>query len=71
MNLKRIISISLSLVFFTLVFTTASCKSRKSICDANGQYNVKKHKKNKSGYGTRYDYKSKPVRKSYVIRNKN
>lgn len=69
MSIKRIISIGLSLIMFCLVFTSYSCKSRKAGCDANGQNKVKKMKKNKSGYGTRYDYKAKPIRKHYVIRN--
>jgi hypothetical protein len=69
MSIKRIISIGLSLIVFGLAFTNASCKSRKSACDANGQYRTKKMKKNKSSYGKRYDYKSQPVKKSYVIRN--
>jgi len=69
MHIKRIFYIGLSLIFFGLGFTNTSCKSRKALCDANSQYNVKKHKKNKSSYSTRYGYKSKPVRKSYVIRN--
>jgi hypothetical protein len=69
MNIKRIISIGLSLIIFCLAFTSSSCKSRKAGCDANGQYKTKKMKKNRSSYGTRYDYKNKPVKKSYVIRN--
>jgi hypothetical protein len=70
MNIKRIIAIGLSLIMFLLVFTNSSCKSRKAGCEANGTYKTKKMKKNKSGYGTRYSYKPKAVRKSYVIKNK-
>jgi hypothetical protein len=70
MSLKRIISLGLSLIMFVLVFSNYSCKSRKSVCEANGQYKTKKIKKNKSGYGSRYSYKAKPVGKTYVIRNK-
>jgi hypothetical protein len=69
MNIKRTISIGLSLIIFCLAFASSSCKSRKAVCDANSQYKTKKMKKNKSGYGTRYGYKAKPVGKSYVIRN--
>ncbi len=71
MNVKRIISLGLSLVLFMLVFSNAACKSRKGLCEANGRYQTKKIKKNKSSYGKRYSYKSRPVEKSYVIRNKN
>ncbi len=67
---KRLIYIGLSLMIGLLAFSNTSCKSRKAGCEANGTYQSKKHKKNKSAYGTRYSYKSKPVRKAYVIRNK-
>ncbi|MEI7898246.1 MAG: hypothetical protein WCJ26_14505 [bacterium] len=70
MNIKRTTSIGLSLIIFMLAFTAGSCKSRKAGCDANGQNKTMKMKKNKSRYSSRYEYKSKPVRKSYVIRNK-
>ncbi|MEI7725660.1 MAG: hypothetical protein WCK09_11185 [Bacteroidota bacterium] len=70
MSLKRLFSIGLALIMMCMVFTTSSCRSRRAGCDANGNYKTKKIKKNKSGYGTRYSYKSKPVGKSYVIRNK-
>ena len=71
MSMKRIVSVGLSLVIiFCLVFSSVSCKSRKSACVSNGPYKTKKMKKNKSGYGTRYSYKVKPVKKSYVIKNK-
>lgn len=69
MNLKRIISIALTLIMLCAVVMGTSCKSRKASCYDNGQYKAKKLKKNKSGYGTRYSYKAKPVKKSYVIRN--
>jgi hypothetical protein len=70
MGIKRIISLVLSLLIFSLAFTGTSCKSRKAGCEANGQYQTKKHKKNKSRYGIKYNYKAKPVKKPYVIRNK-
>ena len=70
MSIKRLLSIFLSVLIFSLAFSGTSCKSRKAGCELNGQYQNKKHKKNKSRYGTRYGYKAKPVKKSYVIRNK-
>ncbi|MEI6434570.1 MAG: hypothetical protein WCP32_06985 [Bacteroidota bacterium] len=70
MNIKRHIAIGLSLLFLFLGGVNTSCKSRKAMCDANSKYNAKKLKKNKSNYGSRYSFKSKPVRKAYVIRNK-
>jgi hypothetical protein len=70
MNIKRIVSIGLSLIMLCMVTAGTSCKSRKAGCEANGQYKTKKMKKNKSSYGTKYSYKAKPVRKPYVIRNK-
>ncbi len=70
MNIKRIISIGLSLVMLFLVIPGSSCKSRKAGCEANGPYKSKKIKKNKNKYGTWYGPKSKPTRKTYVIRNK-
>ena len=55
---------------FVLVFAGTSCKSRTAICDSNRQNKTMKMKKNKSSYGTKYSFKSRPVRKAYVIRNK-
>jgi hypothetical protein len=69
MNVKRFFYIGLSLIMFAVGLGNTSCKSRKAGCQANGTYKTKKMKKNKSSYGTRYGYKSKPVRKPYVIRN--
>jgi hypothetical protein len=69
MSAKRAISIVISLVFSLLVITGTSCKSRKSVCDSNKQSKTMKMKKNKSSYNVKYDFKSKPVKKAYVIRN--
>jgi hypothetical protein len=70
MNIKRTISLFLSIVIFCMAFTSSSCKSRKSACITNGPYKTKKMKKNRSGYGSKYSYKAKPSRKAYVIKNK-
>ncbi|MDP1623809.1 MAG: hypothetical protein Q8M08_15895 [Bacteroidales bacterium] len=70
MSVKRITSIGLCLILFCLVITSSSCKSRKASCYSNSQYKTKNMKKNKSSYGTRYGYKTKAVRKAYIIRNK-
>jgi len=51
------------------MFAGSSCKSRKAGCEANGTYRSKKIKKNKSSYAKRYDYKTRSVRKTYVIKN--
>ena len=70
MSLNKVLSFGAAGVLcFLLIFGTG-CTSRKSVCSSNNQYSVKKHKKNKSAYNVRYEYKSKPVKKSYVIRNK-
>jgi hypothetical protein len=69
MGIKRAVSVILSLVIFTMAFTGTSCKSRKSVCDSNHQSKAMKMKKNKSQYNVKYGYKSRPVRKAYVIRN--
>lgn len=70
MHTKRVISIGLVLCFFMLTVATTSCKSRKGVCVSNGQSKSVKMKKNRSNYGKIYDFKSKPVGKSYVIRNR-
>ncbi len=70
MSIKRMVSIGLTLIMFCLLFAGSSCKSRKAGCEANGQFKSKKMKKNKSNYGTKYDYKTRPVKKNYMIRNK-
>jgi len=69
-SIKRVITIGLSAIILCIGFTESSCKSRKAGCDANGQFKTRKMKKNRSNYGVKYDYKSRPVRKNYVIRNK-
>ena len=70
MSVKRYIIVFLSILFLGIGGMTTSCKSREAICEANQVYSKKKIKKNKSRYGTKYGYKSKPTRKAYVIRNK-
>ncbi len=70
MSRKRVISIGLLLAMFIMVCINTSCKSRKGVCDANRQSKTMKMKKNRSNYGVRYSFKSKPVGKSYVIRNR-
>jgi hypothetical protein len=69
MRIKRIISIGLSILMISFSVAGSSCKSRKASCEVNGTYKSKKMKKNKSSYGKRYGYKSKSVRKAYVIKN--
>jgi len=61
--------IFISLVIFFTASTLVSCKSRKAVCDANRSNKTLKIKKNRNQYKVRYDFKSKPVRKDYVIRN--
>jgi hypothetical protein len=70
MSIKTVTSIILSLLFFGLGTINTSCKSRKAVCDANSQYKSQKIKKNRSNYNVKYGFKAKPVRKSYVIRNR-
>ncbi len=70
MRAKRLSHIGLFLVMLALIFPVTSCKSRKAVCDANRPDKTMKLKKNKSSYNTKYSFKSKPVRKAYVIRNK-
>lgn len=70
MSSKRTITVILSLFILSLLFTATSCRSKRSTCEANRPSKANKIKKNKSGYNTKYSYKSKPVRKTYVIRNK-
>jgi|GEM_PF-924732 hypothetical protein len=69
MSKKQTISIGLILAVFLLVFGNSSCGSRMAVCDANQHGKSAKMKKNRSNYGVRYDYKSKPVGKNYLIRN--
>lgn len=66
-NFIRLCIVVLMLFSFSSV---TSCKSRQSICEANNQYKPKKIKKNKSSYGTKFGFQSKPTRKNYVIRNR-
>ncbi len=69
MNRKRMISPGLCLVIFLMFSTLVSCKSRKALCEANRPDKVLKMKKNKSSYNTKFSFKTRPVRKAYVIRN--
>jgi hypothetical protein len=70
MSIKTFTSIILSFLFLGLGAINTSCKSRKAVCDANSQYKSKKIKKNRSNYNVKYGFKAKPVRKTYVIRNR-
>jgi hypothetical protein len=69
MSIPRGFTILLSLFIIFMGLGLGSCNSRKAVCDSNKQYQPSKMKKNKSNYGVRYGYKSKSVRKDYVIRN--
>lgn len=69
MSINRTFSIGLLIFSLLILSVSPGCKSRKGVCDANNQYSMKKMKKNRSNYGTRYEFKSKPVKKNYVIRN--
>lgn len=69
MNIRQAIYIILSLFVIFAVVSFSSCKSEKATCEANRHSKVNKMKKNRSNYGAKYNYKPKPVRKDYVIRN--
>jgi len=66
---KFILSLSIILLFFIILVFDASCKSGKAVCQSNRSYKPAKVKKNRSNYGVLYEFKSKPVKKDYVIRN--
>jgi len=68
--MKRILVFGLILFLVCAGILGTSCTSRKSACYSDWQYKSKKLKKNRSNYGTIYDVKTKPVRKSYFISNK-
>jgi hypothetical protein len=70
MIIRRIINLGLILLIILLAFSNVSCRSRKVECHSNGQYKSQKLKKNKSKYNALYGQKSRPVKKSYVIKNK-
>lgn len=54
---------------FLVGFVLVSCKSRMALCNTNNQQKMVKIKKNRNNYNYRYNFKSKPVRKDYVIKN--
>lgn len=59
------------LIIFTTVsaFLFQSCRSEKATCEVNRNKKTNYKKKNRNNYGKVYNYKAKPVRKDYVIRN--
>ena len=63
-------SIFISLIFL-ISMTGNSCSShlREAVCKGNNTYRVHSHKKNKSNYNQKYSYKSRSVKKDYVIKN--
>ncbi len=69
MNIKKIIPVLLLITAIPISGILTSCKSEKATCEVNKQSKLNKMKKNRSNYGVRYEYKSKAVRKNYVIRN--
>jgi len=46
-----------------------SCRSRKTVCDANRQYKTIKVSKNRNRHEIPYKNKPLPVKKDYIIRN--
>jgi len=57
-------------IFIVSLFSFSSCShSRKSLCSGNIIHKSNYGKRNKNNYGKRYSYKSKSVRKDYVIKN--
>ncbi len=55
--------------FVILLPGLSSCSSRTKGCMSDKTYRTHSYKKNKSGRRNPSDYKSKTVKKDYVIRN--
>jgi hypothetical protein len=63
-------SFLLLLLFVSSLVLCSACSSRKSLCTGNVTHKTTSYnKRNKNNYGKRYSYKSKSVRKDYVIKN--
>jgi len=70
MGIKRVVSVGLCLLIICVGSGTSSCKTRSAGCEAHGVTRTKQMKKNRNHYNSRYSVKVKPVKKTYVIRNK-
>jgi hypothetical protein len=57
------------ILLFSLAITSCSSHLRESACKGNNTYRGYKPKKNKSRYNQIYGYKSRSVKKDYVIKN--
>lgn len=52
------------------VYILPSCKSsRKSTCNTGSYHKKYNAKKNRNGYNQKYSFKSRSIRKDYVIKN--
>jgi hypothetical protein len=70
MKLTRLKWFFLSLIFLvSTVLFSCSKKSREGLCKGNNTYRGYVPKKNKSRYNQKYSYKTRSVRKDYVIKN--
>jgi hypothetical protein len=70
MKLFRLRWIVFALVFLvSVVVSSCSSHSREAICKGNSPNRGYNPKKNKSRYNQKYSYKSRSVRKDYVIKN--
>jgi len=65
---KDWLTVTVSFLFLVFCFSCSS-HSREAICKGNNTYRSHHSKKNKSRYNQRYVYKSKSVKKDYVIKN--
>ena len=70
MGLFRKLCITLTFLFLiSIVLPSCSNRSREAVCKGNSNYRSQHPKKNKSGYNQKYSYKTRSVRKDYVIKN--
>jgi len=70
MKLYRQWWIVLTLIFLlSTAFSSCSNRSREAVCKGNSPSKGYSLRKNKSRYNQKYSYKTKSVRKDYVIKN--
>ena len=70
MRLFRQFWIALTFFFLlSVVLPSCSSRSREAVCKGNSNYRGQHAKKNKSRYNQKYTYKTRSVRKDYVIKN--
>lgn len=69
MTKQKIITGYIIISVILIAFLSSCGSSRMNTCQSNHYHKTYNTKKNRSNYGQRYSYKTRSVKKEYVIKN--